>query len=140
MNNQSIKDCTVRIVSNTEYNTRLESSLKSKFNEMFSKKCENNILVFDEVGVSHKEHITKEVIRAELFYDPSSECDCFQGKRFHSYIERFLNLSSSVDAQLELLESRREPVINEARDFQAHLTIKKVVKIGSSFTMHKKSS
>lgn len=130
----------MQIVSNTEYNTRLESSLKSKFGEMFSKKCENNVLVFDKVDVSHEEHVTKEVIRAELFYDPSSECDCFQGKRFHSYIERFLNLSSSVDAQLELLESRSKPVVDETRDFKAHLTMKKAVEIGSFFTTHKKSS
>lgn len=123
----------MKVVSRTENDTRLEHSLKEELSRKFTEKCENNILLFKNVEIEEEQYVRKETAKVELFYEPFSECNCFQGRRFESYIEKFLTLSSLIDGRLELLESRRNPAVNKPEEIPSNVSMMKVLEVRGFF-------
>lgn len=123
----------MKVVSRTENDARLEHSLKEELSRKFTEKCENNILLFKNVEIEEEQYVRKETAKIELFYDSFSECNCFQGRRFESYIEKFLTLSSLIDGRLELLESRRNPAVNKPEEIPSNVSMMKVLKVRGFF-------
>lgn len=119
----------MKVISRTEKDTKLENSLRGELGKKFTEKCENNILVFKDVEVKEKGYVREEIVRIELFYDPFSECECFKGRRFNGYIEKFLTLSSLIDGRLELLESYENPAVNKPEDIAKNVSMRKVLEV-----------
>ena len=123
----------MKVVSRTENKTRLENSLVSELRDKFSEECKNNVLVFRNMETKERGYIREEVATVELFYNPFSDCNCFQGRRFDNYLERFLTISSLLDYRIELLESYKEPAINSPEDVPRSVSMKKFIKVKGSF-------